>query len=554
MTQHFHQKMVEPLKEPKIIQTMTSPFNGCSCVINKEYAKEMCTEIQDIVLERLENMDDDEMKDIDRTTISNMLTEFKGFLCIGIDDEDSVDQKLESVKLSMALRFLKSSNMKKRLNGINQIKSIIEFTERSSSSSDHMRRHWQDDDSPRVSRWLKPEYLCNWLLENQLLEYILGENSHVEVVKRSTSVLKFLSNCKALTKDHLDLLWKCQEDKHEATVLGVYETINEVALDLEKDALDYIFTKIESIPLKKYNEQTVNFVKEFTSNACRVSRSSPAANLVEVSSDDEEDKDIEFFVENAKQIVSGEIEEPKKSVPEYGLPIIFKLLEQSNDLGSTALKALIEILRYKHLDMFKISYILKSIKNLQDGKYVHQSLTIITSILPKCFNSKDYESSSQSHVAIMKLNEHFDFIKLTIKNIERYNEVVQSKMVGLVNKGTIPENIPKTCFEGNILHSDHLEKLLEFIEFSSIYTGGEITIGQENIEKLWNLFVNTSGIEFDKNLFLKWMNKERFTKGNIQTINQRRIFTSDEREYIFNNILCQSDQVDKKEITYNCFK
>ena len=53
----------------------------------------------------------------------------------------------------MALRFLKSTNMKKRLNGINEIKNIIEIT------SESLRREWPGDDSPRRSKWLKPEFL-----------------------------------------------------------------------------------------------------------------------------------------------------------------------------------------------------------------------------------------------------------------------------------------------------------------------------------------------------------------------------------------------------------
>jgi hypothetical protein len=570
---------------------------------NKIFTEKMCSNVEKIVVGRLENLGDEEMKDLDKNTVSNILSELGDFLSMGLD-KDKVNERLDSVKLSMALRFLKSSNMKKRLNGINQIKEYClgsMYKHRSIMDTDNFRRPWGDDDSPRKSTCINPEVLLKWLRDNQVLEYILSESSHIEVIKRSTSIIKFLSSNNSFTYEHLDLLWKCQEDKHEATVLGIFETINDIALDLDKESLDYIYSKIEAIPLKKYNEHMLSFVKDFTINACKIAKnhqniknkenfkSGHATNLIEISSDDEEEKTNEIYVERAKDIIDGKIEEPEKEIPEYGIPILYSLSLQGNELGSLALKSLIEILKPKTSNTFKMSYVLKAIKNLQKGTSIYQSLVIITSILPKCFGSRSFEAKTQLHLAIMGLNSQFDFISLILKNIEIYNEIVQNKMVDLVNKGIVPENISKATFEGNTVHSDYLDKLLEFIEFVSIHTLAEIEVGKENIEKLWNIFVDRSSIEYDKNLFFKWLHKEKFYghkkfsekkkenslesydipssisgqmeapqkfgKGSfVQTLNNRRIFTSEEREYLFTQILCNSHHVDKKEISYNCFK
>jgi hypothetical protein len=243
-----------------VIPDLTSPFRNLGTILDEKYAKEMTEEVQELLLKRLNDMSEEEMKDVEKSTINDLLVEIREFLIIAID-ENIVDEKLESIKLSMALRFLKSASIKKRLNGINEIKSIIEMT------TMNLRRGWHDEDSPRRARWLTPEYLCKWIHDCKLTDMLLGEDSHIEVIKRSASVLKFLSYNKQLTKDHLDLLWKCQDGKHEATVLGVFETIIDISLDLNLEALNYIFEKIDSIPTKKYNEQVLNFVKDFTINA-----------------------------------------------------------------------------------------------------------------------------------------------------------------------------------------------------------------------------------------------------------------------------------------------
>jgi hypothetical protein len=286
-----------------------------------------------------------------------------------------------------------------------------------------------------------------------------------------------------------------------------------------------------------------------------VSKSSNDKELVELSSDNEEDgKTKQFYLDNAKGIVEGTVEEPPFEIPEYGLPILYKILHQGNALGSQTLQSFIEMLRMRYTDTFKASYILKCIKNMLDGVAVYQSLSIITGVFQKTFSSRGFNGQPTISQAVVSLNEQFGLVDMTIKNIERYNTVVQKSMVDSVNKGVVPENISKTCFEGTVTHSDFLEQLFEFIEFSIIYSGNEITLGTENIEKLWNIFVSTSSIEFDKNLFFKWLSKEKFNKPAMVSYNSRSIFTAEERHFLFTQILCQNEYVNKHEITYNCFK
>lgn len=42
-------------------------------------------------------------------------------------------------------------------------------------------------------KWLNAEHLKNWILQQNVLEVVFGENTHTEIVKRSSSILKFLA-------------------------------------------------------------------------------------------------------------------------------------------------------------------------------------------------------------------------------------------------------------------------------------------------------------------------------------------------------------------------
>lgn len=337
-------------------------------------------------------------------------------------------------------------------------------------------------------------------------------------------------------------------------MLGVFETIIDISPDLAVDSLDYIFEKIQLIPIKKYNEQVLNFVKDFTTNAFKVYKNSMSSELIEISSDEEDNKQQEYLLDNAKAAVESDAYSASDAVPEYGLPIIYEIMKQNSELGALALKAFLELLKHRCCDNLRMGYLLRCIKNLTTRSAVYQSLTTIITILPKCYSSKKYQNRLKIQLAVAKLQQDFDLIALTIDNIEAYNTLVQKQMVDSVNKGIVPENIPKTCFDGNVTHSDQLEKRLEFIEFVIQYSLGEVQLGTENLKKLWEIFVTRAVFEFDKNLFLKWLNKEKFSKTASQTKEHRKIFTSEEREHLFESILCNPEIVSTKEMTYSCFK
>jgi hypothetical protein len=51
---------------------------------------------------------------------------------------------------------------------------------------------------PRPPKWLTADTLKQWILEEKILEIVLGENTHLEIVKRSSCILKFLAKEDAL--------------------------------------------------------------------------------------------------------------------------------------------------------------------------------------------------------------------------------------------------------------------------------------------------------------------------------------------------------------------
>lgn len=77
----------------------------------------------------------------------------------------------------------------------------------------------------RTAKWFKAEDLAAWILDNDILGIILDENTHAELLKRCSYIIKFLGERNKLSTHVLDLLWKCQEGKHEDIVRVIFDTI-----------------------------------------------------------------------------------------------------------------------------------------------------------------------------------------------------------------------------------------------------------------------------------------------------------------------------------------
>jgi len=104
-------------------------------------------------------------------------------------------------------------------------------------------------------------------VNERVAETIFGEGAHPEIVKRAAPILRFLCQQGAISNEIVDLVWKCQQGKHEETVRVVYGLINDVVDDLPILLLDSLAAKVLEVPEAQYTEMYLHFLKEFTLRA-----------------------------------------------------------------------------------------------------------------------------------------------------------------------------------------------------------------------------------------------------------------------------------------------
>lgn len=70
----------------EMFSLMTLPFRNCNEIFAKTFANQFVLSIRDIVMNRLRNMTEKELKEIDKESVSFMLLNLKDFLTLSLDD------------------------------------------------------------------------------------------------------------------------------------------------------------------------------------------------------------------------------------------------------------------------------------------------------------------------------------------------------------------------------------------------------------------------------------------------------------------------------------
>lgn len=91
-----------------------------------------------------------------------------------------------------------------------------------------------------------------------------------------------------------------------------------------------------------------------------------------------------------------------------------------------------------------------------------------------------------------------------------------------------------------------------------------VSMGIENIKRLWTLFVKEPNFQSDQTIFLNWINKQRtHTISHMQNYQKRNytyeifIFAEEEKRFMFEQFLCNPDEVDATQTSValvKCFQ
>jgi len=201
------------------------------------------------LLQRLSHFSETDIRYYDKNTVQKIQEIIKA---VARDSNQSLlYAQAEAAELTVCAHLLRSRLLDKRVKGINNLHEAI------------LRGTLNRSDGFLCYRGQK---LAEWLHVEKVLEVIIMDRPHYEVVKRSIDVFSFLSEYNLLRAADIEALWASAVDKHESYTRVVYDLLASLADFLPSSLLGLVYKRFKEVTV--YSDFLVQSMKKFTLNAC----------------------------------------------------------------------------------------------------------------------------------------------------------------------------------------------------------------------------------------------------------------------------------------------
>ena len=370
--------------------------------IKLDNSKPLSQDILQSFYERLSQLTDKDIKDLQRQSFDRIYSILDSLLLIKDPSTRSKDGILELI-LGLAIKLIKSQYITKKLMGISLIQDMIPKTA--------LDKRFMFDKDLITLEWKDQNMLAKKLNENSLVEIILGENVQAEIVKKAEDLFSFLIKNNCFDSKYIHLIWNCCIEKHEDIMKACLELLSNMAAKLQLSHLQEVYQLIEALNFNSYTETMIIFIENYTLNV------------------------LERFkkVQNAPNSVA---KNP------YNMDIFWKLMIDNvavnGNIKEAAMKSLIRIMN-KHID-FVDMFIQKAVLSIKEEQNVLRCCLFLKQtdfasyVMGKGMNARkayDLRAMNKSNSIIKNLLN--DCTKYHT-NVRKENENIQKEVKDILNK------------------------------------------------------------------------------------------------------------------------
>lgn len=381
------------------------------------------------VLQRVDIISDSELKDLKHEEVVLCLIKLKKFKIF----EGSVT--IDSVKLNFFLKMLKCAYLEKRIKGLTEINSVVEACETRAMMYDKVNKP-------------NPEDIKQWVTAEKIIEILLNDRPHIELIKRSGVILKFAARNSILAESGLLDLWNSLQSKHESYQRATYDTIIDLCSVLSEAQNDFLFSQISNSEFRHFDSDSFFLlIKEFTIKAIQ-------------------------------KVMKGSNE-----YKTYGLGIFKKLMLDSSpeETRKPAIKYLVKITVETGNIEIKTE-LLKLVKNLiLKNDSTSQALVLFLKIM------KNYSRATVEENHFRLIQKILKLAGTVIANLKMYMDRFQ-----------IREDFSQNMVQS---HTNYINQRLKYLGLvAEKYSEG---LSESHFEQLWGMFTNKCPHE--RSIFFKWL-------------------------------------------------
>lgn len=165
------------------------------------------------------------------------------FMWTAIKDPLDTQVNFDTDGLALAFKYFTSTTLTMRLAGMAQINAHINLFNDICTS----------ETIAEVE--IVGQKLADWLIENKIVSHLFGPNLHVEVIKQSPVVLRFLAVENQITEEHLNLIWQAAQLKHCSK--AIYDVLPSLVKNLSLSPALYMYSLLCRLDPKDHTDQSI---------------------------------------------------------------------------------------------------------------------------------------------------------------------------------------------------------------------------------------------------------------------------------------------------------
>lgn len=165
------------------------------------------------------------------------------FMWTAIKDPLDTQITFDTDGLALAFKYFTSTTLTMRLAGMAQINAHINLFNDICTS----------ETVAEVE--IVGQKLSDWLIENKIINHLFGPNLHVEVIKQSPIVLRFLAVENQITEEHLNLIWQAAQLKHCSK--AIYDVLPPLVKNLTLQPALHLYSLLCHLDPKEHTEQSI---------------------------------------------------------------------------------------------------------------------------------------------------------------------------------------------------------------------------------------------------------------------------------------------------------
>lgn len=165
------------------------------------------------------------------------------FMWTAIKDPLDSQISFDTDGLALAFKYFTSTTLTMRLAGMAQINAHINLFNDICTS----------ETVAEVE--IVGQKLSDWLIENKIINHLFGPNLHVEVIKQSPIVLRFLAVENQITEEHLNLIWQAAQLKHCSK--AIYDVLPPLVKNLSLQPALHMYSLLCHLDPKEHTEQSI---------------------------------------------------------------------------------------------------------------------------------------------------------------------------------------------------------------------------------------------------------------------------------------------------------